>query len=151
MRSLVLGIGNPILSDDGVGLEVTKKMEEMLPCGIDVRRLSVGGLAILDEIDGYDRLVVVDSIKTKKGNPGEVYKLSLNELGSTFHLCFSHGMDFATVFELGKRLGYRMPKTIDIYAIEIEDNTTFYNGCTDKVKRKIPEIADKIVEMIEWL
>jgi len=152
MKTLVLGIGNPILSDDAVGIKVAEEIEGRLreQC-LDVKTASIGGLSILDEISGYDRLILIDSIKTGEGKPGDVYKLSVEDLGSTSHLSSSHGMDFATVIGLGRKVGYKIPEIIDIYAIEIEDNTTFSEECTKKVKMRISEIADKIMGVIKWM
>lgn len=152
MKTLILGIGNPILSDDRVGIKVAMEIKSRLRKGyFDVKGASIEGLSILDEIAGYERLILIDSIKTGKGRAGDVYKLSVKDLGFTLHLSSSHGIDFATVIELGKKVGYEIPKIIDIYAVEIEDNTTFSEECTEKVKARIPEIADKIIGRIEWM
>lgn len=146
MKTLVLGIGNPILSDDGVGIKVAIELKSRLRREyFDVKVASIEGLSILDEITGYDRLILIDSIKTGKGAPGDVYKLSLEDLGSTSHLSSSHGVDFVTVIELGRKVGYKIPEIIDIYAIEVKDNTTFGEECTEKVRMRIPEIADEII------
>ncbi|MCK4330673.1 hydrogenase maturation protease [candidate division WOR-3 bacterium] len=162
MKTLVLGIGNPILSDDGVGIKVVEgiedRMQKIIDSGsfgclsdMDVRQICIGGLSLLNEISGYNRLILIDSIKTGKGKPGDVYKLAINDLGSTLHLTSSHGMGFATVIELGRRLGCKIPETIEIFAVEVEDNTTFCEECTEKVKARIPMIVDEIMGMVEWM
>ncbi|MCK4352348.1 hydrogenase maturation protease [candidate division WOR-3 bacterium] len=168
MRTLVFGLGNPILSDDGIGIRVVQEIRNHLPAGkagkseirnqnteIEFKEGSIGGLSILDEIDGYDRLVIIDSIKTEKGKLGEVYKLEIptkscgrnQEIAST-HLSNSHGIDFLTAIKLGKKVGYKIPKIIDIYAIEVENNTTFNEKCTGKVEASIPRIAQEIMREI---
>jgi len=156
----VLGIGNPILSDDSVGMRVAieienrlrKKYPEQNPLlQIKVKEVSIEGFSILDEIAGYDRLILIDSIKTGNRRPGDVYKLSIKDLSFTSHLSSSHGVDFATVIELGEKLGYKIPQIIEIYAIEVEDNTTFAEECTQKVRIKIPKIVDKIIEAIDGM
>lgn len=149
MKTLVLGIGNPILSDDSVGMRVAMELKSRPGKGyFDVKWASIEGLSTLDEIAGYERLILIDSIKTGKGKPGDVYKLSLRDLNFASHLSSSHGVDFATAVELGKRVGYKIPEIIDIYAIEVEDNTTFSEECTEKVKMRIPEIVDKIISIM---
>lgn len=160
MKTLVLGIGNPILSDDSVGIKIAIEIENRLrekypeqnpPLEIKVKEVSIEGFSILDEIAGYDRLILIDSIKTGKRKPGDVYKLSIENLSFTSHLSSSHGIDLATVIELGKKLGYKIPQIIDIYAIEVEDNTTFAEECTQKVRIKIPMIVDEIIEAIDGM
>ena len=58
----------------------------------------------------------------------------------------SHGIDIATAFKLGQRLGYKMPKSVSIYAVEMKDNTTFGERCTEEVEEKIPFIARQIID-----
>ncbi len=152
MKTLVLGIGNPILSDDSVGMRVAMELKSRPGKGyFDVKWASIEGLSTLDEIAGYERLILIDSIKTGKGKPGDVYKLSLRDLNFASHLSSSHGVDFATAVELGKKVGYKIPEIIEIYAIEVEDNTTFAEDCTPKVKLKIPKIVDEIIEAIDGM
>lgn len=144
-KTLVLGMGNPILSDDAVGINVAKELKARLP-GIDVIEWSQSGMAILEVVTGYDKLVVIDSIKTGKGQPGEVYKIDLEDIKPADEVATSHGVDIATAFKLGEKLGYPMPKQVGIYAVEIKDNTTFCEQCTDEVGGRIPSIVKQIIE-----
>ena len=145
MNTLILGIGNPILTDDGVGIKIAHKLKEQNP-ELEVLETSEAGIALLDLIAGYNKLVIIDSIKTKEGKPGELYKLELGDLKSHMDFSSSHGIDIATAFELGQRLGYRMPKFVSIYAVEIRDNSTFAEECTEEVEERIPLIAKQIIE-----
>ena len=129
MKTLILGVGNSILTDDGVGIKIAHKLKERNP-ELEVTETSEAGIALLDLIVGYDKLIIIDSIKTEKGKPGELYKLELEALKPAVNLSSSHGIDIATAYEIGQRLGYRMPKYISIYAVEIKDNTTFGEKCT---------------------
>ena len=83
---------------------------------------------------------------TEKGKPGELYKLELEDLKPGVTLSSSHGVDIATAFSLGERLGYPMPRQVTIYAVEIADNTTFGEKCTQEVEERIPLIVRQIVE-----
>ena len=145
MNTLILGIGNPILADDGVGIKIAQKLKEENPA-LEMVETSEAGIALLDLITGYSKLIIIDSIKTEQGKPGELYKLDLEDLKPTVGSFSSHGIDIATVFELGQRLGYRMPKDISLYAVEIEDNTTFGEECTQEVAERIPFIAKQIID-----
>lgn len=146
MKTLVFGLGNTILSDDGVGIEVVRELARRIGTGSDIefREGSVGGLAIMDEIAGFDRLVLVDSIKTGNGKPGNLYKLNPEDFSTPEHLSGSHGVDFFTALQLGRRFGYRMPRKIDIYAVEVADNVTFSNQCTGQVAVCIPKIVETL-------
>ena len=145
MNTLILGVGNPILTDDGVGIKIARKIKEGNP-DLEVIETSEAGIALLDLIIGYERLIIIDSIKTEQGKPGELYKLELEDLKPGMNFSSSHGIGIATAFELGQRLGYRMPQSVSIYAIEIKDNLTFAEGCTKEVEERIPFIIKQIIE-----
>ena len=145
MNTFILGIGNPILTDDGVGIKVAQKLKEENP-KLEVIETSEAGIALLDLITGYDKLIIIDSIKTEKGKPGDLYKLELGDLKPAKDFSSSHGIGIATAFELGQRLGYSMPKYTSIYAVEVKDNTTFGEKCTREVKERIPFIAKQIIK-----
>ena len=145
MSTLVLGIGNPILTDDGVGIKITQKLKEGKP-ELDVAETSEAGLALLEHVTGYDKLIIIDSIKTETGKLGELYKLRLEDLKSFTDLSSSHGVSIATAFELGRGLGYRLPEYVSIYAVEIKDNLTFAENCTREVEERIPLVAKQIIE-----
>lgn len=147
MKTLVLGLGNPILTDDAVGIRVAQGLEQEF-LAEDVIRTSEAGVALLDYVVGYDKLIIIDSIMTKKGKPGELYKLGLEDLKPAMSLSSSHGVDIATAFALGEKLGFRMPKDVAIYAVEIKDNTTFGDKCTQEVEERIPSIIRQIVEEV---
>jgi hydrogenase maturation protease len=144
MKTLILGVGNPILTDDGVGIKIARRLKERNP-ELEVIETSEAGISLLDPIVGYDKLIIIDSIRTGKGKPGELYKLGVEALKPAANLYSSHSMDIATAYEIGQRLGYRMPKHISIYAVEIEDNTTFGEQCTGEVEGRIPFITEQII------
>ncbi|MBE3050465.1 hydrogenase maturation protease, partial [Candidatus Bathyarchaeota archaeon] len=68
---LVLGVGNPILSDDGVGIHVARELKKREMPGVDVEELAASGLELLDVVRGYDKVVIIDAIQTTNGRPGE--------------------------------------------------------------------------------
>ena len=145
MKTLILGYGNPILTDDGVGIRIAQKIKEENPY-LEVIETSGAGIALIDHVAGYDKLVIIDSIKTEQGKTGELYKLELEDLKPTAHFSSSHGIDIATAFKLGESLGYKMPKHISLYAVEIRDNTTFGEECTEEIEKRIPLITKQIIE-----
>jgi len=145
MKTLVLGMGNPILSDDAVGIRIAEGLKQAAP-DLDVVATSEAGLSLLEYVVGYDRLVIIDSIMTRQGEPGALYRLEVGELGGEFCLSSSHGVDIGTAITLGERLGYEMPGQVSIYAVEISDNTTFSERCTARVEQSLPGIISRIVE-----
>ncbi len=144
VSTLILGIGNPILTDDGVGIKIARKLkEENLQS--EVVETSEAGLALLDLIPGYDKLIIIDSIETEHGKPGEVYKLALEDLKPAMDFTSSHGISIATALELGRVMGYKMPSCVSLYAVEIKDNVTFSENCTPEVEKRVPLITKQII------
>lgn len=144
-KTLLLGLGNSILKDDAVGLRVVRALgERVTQEEVDVQVSSFANIDLLDFVGAYDRLIIVDSIKTEGGKPGDLYRLNLDDLHSTLHLSCPHDINLATALELGKRLGMPIPGEIGIYAIEVEDNQTFCETCSPMVEEAIPRIVEEI-------
>ena len=144
MKTLVLGIGNPILSDDAIGIKIAEQLESRKP-GLAVEQTNEAPVALIDLITGYDRLIIIDSIKTEQVKPGELYKLEIDDFNVSQNIAFSHGMDIATAFEVGRNLGCPMPELVKIYAVEVKDNETFAEECTPEVTQRIPALVEQII------
>jgi hydrogenase maturation protease len=145
-KQLVLGIGNTLLGDDGVGISVVRKMRA--ECNqedqIDVAETNVGGIALLDLITGYEKVVIVDAIITKRERPGTIFKLSLEDLGTVVEPYMLHAIDLRSAVELGRMLGYHVPKDITLYAIEIRENTIFTEGLSHDIEAVVPLVIKQI-------
>ena len=146
-KTLILGMGSPILGDDGVGVEVANRIKENADEEfVDVVEASASGLELLDIICGYEKLIVIDSINTEGGQVGELHRLACSDLDPTVRPSARHQINFATTLEVGRRLNMEVPEVIAIYAIEIKDATVFQEGCSPEVERAIPGIVETIIE-----
>jgi hydrogenase maturation protease len=149
MKTLILGLGNPILSDDGIGHYVAQSLEERLNRpDVKVTQASVAGLDFLDLLTGYDRAIIIDAIQTRNGKVGRVYRLEPEAFDHTKNQSTPHHLNFATVLELGKRLSIPLPGKIVIYAIEVADVNTFSDRCTPSVERVIPVVTDMVMREV---
>jgi hydrogenase maturation protease len=147
MKTLVLGWGNPILSDDGVGIKVAQEVKEKLSYPqITVAETSTAGLSLLDSIVGYDKVIIIDAVQTKEGNAGQIYRMGLQDFSSTKHFSSPHQINLATALELGKMLNLAMPQKITIFAVEAKDITNFSEKCTPEVEQAIPEVVKMVLE-----
>lgn len=150
MKTLVLGLGNPILTDDGVGIEVVRALKPRLDDPqVTLHESSLGGLNLLDILTGYDRAIIVDAIQTRDGTTGDVYHLSLDDFEPCLHVSCAHNVDFATALELGKEIGLQLPTDITIVAIEVQDVTTFGEECTPVVQVAISTAVDMVLQELE--
>lgn len=149
MKTLILGIGNPILSDDGVGCVVARRLQKKLRMrpDITVKETSLSGLSLLEEMAGYERLIIIDSIQTKGGKPGAIYKLSPSDF-KIGHMAIIHDLGLFGALELGRKLGMDMPREVVIFAIEAKDMTTFSEECTPEVKKAIPKAVERVLREV---
>lgn len=147
MKTLVVGLGNPILSDDGVGLRVAQELEGKLNSQeVTVVETSLAGLSFLDLLAGYDRAIIIDAIQTPEGRPGQIYRLAPDVFDVTRHASNPHEVNFATALELGRRLGLALPGEIVIFAIEVADASTFGEECTPQVGQAIPACVELVIQ-----
>lgn len=144
MRTVIVGMGNPLLGDDGVGILVAKEVGKLLPW-VEVVEANLAGIPLLEEIVGYDRAIIVDSIKGGGKHLGKMRKLRLEELGMSVP-SGSHGVGLGTAVALGKRWGYEVPELIEVYAIEVVENDRLQQGCSPQLQAKVPELAARIAE-----
>lgn len=148
MKALILGMGSPILADDGVGLQIAQSLEGKIR-NVDVAATAMAGLNILELLEGYERVFLVDAYVTSAGSPGDVVKLDAG--CGTRHLFSSHGMDFFGVMALGKQLGYALPQVAGIYGIVIGDCVSFGEELSPRIREKAGAITKTIMEDIRFV
>lgn len=135
---LLLGMGSPILSDDGVGLCVCRALKGKLP-GVEIAETFLAGPALLDLVTERPALFVVDAAILAGKSPGSIFVFGKES--SCLHLCSSHGMGFFEVMELGTRLGLDMPPLIRVYGVAIPETVCFSEELSPELSAKVPEIA----------
>ena len=147
IKTLILGLGNSILSDDGVGIRVAQELKGRLnQPEITVEETSLAGLGVLDLLTGYDRVILIDAIQTVGGEAGQIYRFGPEALALTSHTASPHDTNFITALELGHKLGMALPRQIVIFAIEAVDVTTFSEECTSEVSQAIPVCVEMILQ-----
>jgi len=145
VKVLVLGVGNPILSDDGVGIHVARELKKRSIPGVDVEELAASGLELLDVVRGYDKVVIIDAIQTTKGKPGELYILEEKDFEKSIHGSSPHGINIATALALGRKLvPNEMPKEVVFFAVEAEDLVNVSERLTPKVAKALPGIVEMV-------
>lgn len=152
MRTLVLGIGNSILGDDGIGVHIAQELAKKIKDeNIDVRDVSVDGLNLLELIMGYDRLIVIDAIMTEDEKVGEIYRLKPENTGELVCSVTSpHHLNLATTIEIGKKLfGEQIPEEVIVFAIGAQEVTRVTEKMTERVKEAIPKVVSLILEEVD--
>lgn len=153
---LIVGLGNPILTDDGVGLRVAQLVRERLseqphtsPLA-HVQEACVGGLSLAEMLVDYRRAVVIDAIMTQDGIPGTIYHLKLSDLPGTLNTASAHDTNLNTALRAMRRFGATVPPddAIDVVAVEAQDVLSFGEQCTPAVEASIPAAADLVMRLL---
>lgn len=143
-RTLVLGLGNPLLTDDGVGLRVAERLQAALAGrhGVEVTVDYCGGLRLMERLVGYRRAIIIDA--ARRGAPVGSVSILAADSSSTRHSGSAHDVDLACALELGRRAGAELPGPDDIriVAIEAQEVEAFGESCT-------PEVAAVIAPAVE--
>jgi hydrogenase maturation protease len=148
MKTLVLGLGNPLLGDDAIGLKVAGRLRERLLGreDVDVQEDEAGGLRLMERLAGYERAVIVDAI-VSGGTPGTIRRLESGDV-PTQRTAIAHGIDLPRALELGRALGLAMPSRVRVVAIEAASVLEFRHDMTPAVEAALePAVAAVLDEL----
>ena len=175
MKTLVIGLGNPILTDDGVGVKVAYAVQKSLEVTgtsqkngngesycvinashqiINVTEASVGGLRLMEMMIGYDQVIIIDALTTVDAPPGTIHHLALSELEAispTQHSASAHDASLVTALDSGRRIGLQLPNDISIYAVSVENIIDFGDTPTPAVAQAIPLVTAAVLEELNQM
>jgi len=164
--AIVIGLGNPILGDDGAGWLVADVVEAALAGegrrgaepgdghgmgrSIAVERLAVGGLTLMEHLVGYRHAVLVDAVITGVDPPGTVRERPLDALprGEAGHADSSHDATLREALDAGRALGASLPQRLEIVTIEAASVLEVGETLTPAVVRAIPVAADLVLSLL---
>jgi hydrogenase maturation protease len=156
--TLIIGLGNPILTDDAVGWRVAHAVREtlqeesghLLTAPVEITEACVGGLSLAELMIGYQRAIVIDAVMTREGVPGCIYHLKLSDLPGTLNTASSHDTNLITALEALRRFGAIVPAddAVDIVAIEAQNVLTFSEECTPAVEESIPLAVEAVLRLL---
>ncbi len=146
---LLLGIGSPIVCDDGLGFRVVEEIKNMNLPDLDTDQQSVSGLDLIEIMMDYQKVVVVDAIVTEKYPAGTVMLLEPEDYKSALHGTNPHETNVHMAIELGHRLfPGRMPKDIKFIAVEVNDVYTVTDVMTEDVEKAVPAAVQAVLKLL---
>jgi hydrogenase maturation protease len=149
-KTLILGLGNNILTDDGIGPRLVYDLAQMINNpNVNFDTASCGGLEIMEYIKDYEKVVFIDSIRNRNGKPGDVYYFLPSDFKETSHLSSLHDVNFLTALELGNSLNLGMPVDLHIIAVEIIEDMEFSEEFTPPLKEKYYEILEDVFALVK--
>jgi hydrogenase maturation protease len=151
MKLIIIGMGNTLLSDDGVGIVVAERLAEIFRGNdaVEVIPASWGGFRIIDLLSGYDEAIIIDAVKTEEVPAGSIRKFTPADIVHSLRMVSFHDINFATALEFARQLNIPMPEKISIYAIEVENITTISEELTLKVQAAVEICVQEILKEIK--
>jgi hydrogenase maturation protease len=151
MKKLVIGLGNPILGDDGVGWVVAEEVRKHLPSDppIDVDCLSLGGISLMERLIGYQHAILIDAFISNQ-EEGSIIVSKLDELPnySAFHLTSAHDMSLQNALEMGRQLGADLPEEITVVGVSASHIYDFSEELSPPVQAAVPKMTAIVVELL---
>jgi len=147
---LVLCLGNAIRRDDAVALRVADLLEADPPPEAVVRRSALSGLYLLDEMEGFDAVVVVDAVRTLAHPPGEVLSFPLEDIRSPEGPS-PHSIGLPSALARARSAGAPVPSRIHVVAVEVEDMQSVGEGLTPAVEAAVAAAAAAVRSAVDAL
>ncbi|MGO9110418.1 MAG: hydrogenase maturation protease [Thermoguttaceae bacterium] len=153
MSTLIIGLGNPLVTDDSVGLRVAAELREQLADRSDVAVVEDywGGLRLMEQMVGYDRAIVIDAI-CSGAPPGTIHHLAPDDI-PTQRSASSHDMTLPTALTFGREAGLQLPENdaIVLVGIEAEDILSFGETCTPAVAAAVSRAVADVLAVVDPL
>ena len=144
--TLIVGLGNPILGDDGIGWRVAEAVQAGLnDPDVEVLCLSLGGLALMEHLAGYRRVLIIDAMSS--GAPaGTLHRMTVQELDelSVQHTASVHDLSLSAALALGRELGLDLPGEIRFIGVETQPEFEFGETLSPAVQCKVPQIVELV-------
>lgn len=145
-NTLILGLGNDILSDDGVGLLAARRVAELVGDAADVVEASVATIDLLSIMSGYDRVVIIDAFLSPDLPAGSQIRAATADLPKGFGYRSFHTLTFSEVLELADWLGIPMPTEVVIHGLAVDETTTFGETFSPRVAEAWEPWAEEIAK-----
>jgi hydrogenase maturation protease len=154
--TVIVGLGNPILGDDGIGWHVAEGVNAHLfryplpDQDVKVECLSLGGLSLMERLINCDRAILVDAIDTGNNPLGSVHRYSLEDLPdkSGGHLTAAHDTSLQTALRLGRSMGANLPDDIMVVGIESPYVYDFSEELSPAVAAALPAAVKTVLDLL---
>jgi hydrogenase maturation protease len=143
--TLVIGLGNPLRGDDGIGMRIADLLSHCtLPDGVEVVRGGTGGLELVNWMEGWHRVIIVDAAEVGQV-PGGFVRFTLDEgslLGDDRHLSI-HAAGLREALLLAEVLGV-LPKEVIVYGVQ-PARLDWDDTLSPEVEAAVPKILNSVL------
>lgn len=167
-RTLVVGLGNPILGDDGVGWRIAEEVSRRsgIPVGdaplrgpqtssrepVTIECYSLAGLSLMERLIGYDRVILIDALNTGQHEQGAVVCFTLAEMDDLTcgHSASAHDVSLKQALQLGRSMGEPLPDDAQLHVVAVEARHVydFQESLSPAIAAAVPLAAQKALELL---
>jgi hydrogenase maturation protease len=149
----IIGLGNSILRDDGVGIYAAREVSRRLSrdragVNVDIVETEVGGFTLMELMAGWKNVILLDAIQFEGLQPGAVVRIDPEDLHTSLRIRSVHDIDLPTALELGRRMGFDMPARLTVFGIQAQDMLTFGEFLTESATRGMNKAVDLVLKEI---
>jgi hydrogenase maturation protease len=157
MKTIIIGLGNPILGDDSVGWRVAELVrQEIEKSGspnpdLEVDCLALGGISLMERMVGYDRAILIDALTTGQRPVGSVFHFPLEDLPdlTANHMTAIHDTSLPTALKLGRTMGAHLPQIIDIVGVETISVYDFSEELSPPVAQAVSQAVYQVLQLVK--
>jgi hydrogenase maturation protease len=156
-KTAVLGFGNPVRSDDGVGCMVIDELKKRLgepTTGISLIDMGTSAFEVLFQLQGHDRIILVDAVLNSGEPDGTLYRLPASAVEAAIQddpMVFLHGLKWDQALSYAKKiLGNAYPEDISVYLISVS-NIRLDVGMSTTVSLAGSKVTDLILEELGFI
>ena len=146
-KALVLALGNDILGDDGVAFHAARLLRAEFPRSVDVVETGEAGLPLLDHLEPYKKVLILDAAATGQCPAGTILRWDRED----FRRCVApsqHAAGLPHILELAERLGMAFPVELQVVCMEVSDPTIFRETLTPQAKQSLPAMVAMAREIL---
>jgi len=147
MKKLLLGIGNEYCGNDALGIIIAHRLKEFFP-EYDLKTGAFSGIDFLDAIEGYDEVIVIDSLLKSDTPAGSLIEIKLEDFVGLKSFSYLHSMNLATAIELGRQLNLKLPAGIKIFGIVVDRKGDIGEELSLDIKENLNKIIDTLKSKI---
>ncbi len=171
MKILIVGLGNPILGDDGIGWHVAEAVSRRIgvplgdaplpglsppkPQRVTIERYSLAGLSLMERLSGFDYVILIDALNTGWYPQAKIVHFTLADMDDlTYgHSASAHDVSLKSALQLGRRMGEPLPPDdhIHIVAIEAQHVYDFQEGLSPRIAEALPEAVQTVIQLLEQI
>lgn len=142
-KPLIIGLGNELLGDDGIGIAAARKLRADNTVYADIVDCNLSGVSLLDVLSGYSKVIIIDAVRTKKHAVGDLVELNVDDFRSIPSVS-PHHTGLPELMDISRKLGIEFPDKIRIIAVEIEDRHELGMKLSEPIEKAMDALLKKV-------